>query len=625
MNIITNEELRKLVKSYQSSDVADIYAKVLKPNYIRHEENLYKINHENQTLKLCDPARINGILINEISIILRESEKVLNSDQLLILNSRDFMGYRNLSKPSSINSVMQLIDVRLNQNVCDGLPHEIHFKNGYIDTKTLEFKQRKTPVLNFIDRDYIPSTEESKKYIHDILNKIYPQREEREYILNTLGSAFSGAVKKDRTSLFLLGRSSAGKSILMQTLQTGFSDIYVREFSSNTFSKTNANRNKIMNQFLRSPQVRITWVNELQGKIDDSLFKSFCEGSVVTTQLYKDGTEVVPHHSKVVLTSNEMPNIKIDTGITSRIVSYQHISHFTDNKHEVDPKKYIYQKDKDLLNKLNNDIYKNAIVDIILGFTQQWFKHGLCELPASMQNAKNDIVNSNDCVQDFIDKCLEKDENGRIGKQEMLDAYLTMFPKKKMSIQTMITAMKDKQIEYKCDLRFNGVKGCYIGFSFCDEDKIKAVNYVGCTEKEKQAYEKEIEQLKKQIAELQKKQQQPIPEIDKLLETPQEFKIIVKDKPEKQNVKKEKQKTIPPEVEKTNKKQNVKKEKIKKVVKEEDDEIELSETIRFEKPTHNMFIKNEKPKKIKPKKRLIDLDDETKKIDDMFMNCLNEL
>ena len=59
-----------------------------------------------------------------------------------------------------------------------------------------------------------------------------------------------------------------------------------------------------MNQFLKSSQIRITWVNELLGKIDDSLFKSFCEGSVITTQLYKDGTDVIPHHSKVVLTSN---------------------------------------------------------------------------------------------------------------------------------------------------------------------------------------------------------------------------------------------------------------------------------------------------------------------------------
>ena len=42
---------------------------------------------------------------------------------------------------------------------------------------------------------------------------------------------------------------------------------YVRGFSSTTFEKSNPNRNKIMNQFLKSKQIRVTWVNELIGKI----------------------------------------------------------------------------------------------------------------------------------------------------------------------------------------------------------------------------------------------------------------------------------------------------------------------------------------------------------------------
>ena len=58
------------------------------------------------------------------------------------------------------------------------------------------------------------------------------------------------------------------------------------------------------------------------------------------------------HHSKVVLTSNEMPNIKMDTGIASRIVSYHHVSHFTDDEKMVDHSKHVYLKDKDLLSTL---------------------------------------------------------------------------------------------------------------------------------------------------------------------------------------------------------------------------------------------------------------------------------
>ena len=98
-----------------------------------------------------------------------------------------------------------------------------------------------------------------------------------------------------------------------------------------------------------------------------------------------------------------------------------------------------------MLSKINNsDTLKNAVVDIILSYTKQWFDNGLSQLPESMKTAKNDIVDS---IQDFIDKCLESDENGRVGKEEMRRAYIAMYPDKKISVLQMISALKDKKIE----------------------------------------------------------------------------------------------------------------------------------------------------------------------------------
>ena len=70
------------------------------------------------------------------------------------------------------------------------------------------------------------------------------------------------------------------------------------------------------------------WVNEVSSKIDDSLFKSFIEalGYVKTISLYKDGFNDIEHNSKVILTSNELPNIKIDSAVSSRIVSHIEVS-----------------------------------------------------------------------------------------------------------------------------------------------------------------------------------------------------------------------------------------------------------------------------------------------------------
>ena len=96
-----------------------------------------------------------------------------------------------------------------------------------------------------------------------------------------------------------------------------------------------------------------------------------------------------------------------------------------------------------------------------------------------------------------------EDEQGKIGKQEMKDAYIEMFKDKKFSVLQMISALKDKKIEYKNDTRSNGVKGCLMGYPFRDETS-DAVKYSGSTEKEKQSHLAEIERLKKELADLKK-------------------------------------------------------------------------------------------------------------------------
>jgi hypothetical protein len=61
---------------------------------------------------------------------------------------------------------------------------------------------------------------------------------------------------------------------------------------------------------------------------------------------------------------------------------------------------------------------------------------------------KNSIVSSNDYMEDFIDSKIEFKEEGKIGKQELINCYLEMYPSHKRSMQQFISAMKDKGITY---------------------------------------------------------------------------------------------------------------------------------------------------------------------------------
>ena len=57
-------------------------------------------------------------------------------------------------------------------------------------------------------------------------------------------------------------------------------------------------------------------------KIDDSIFKSFCEGALQTVSFYADGSNEFNHTCKLISTMNEILSIKIDSGTTRRIIVY---------------------------------------------------------------------------------------------------------------------------------------------------------------------------------------------------------------------------------------------------------------------------------------------------------------
>jgi hypothetical protein len=79
--------------------------------------------------------------------------------------------------------------------------------------------------------------------------------------------------------------------------------------------------------------IRVTWVNEMKDeKISESLFKSFCEGRLKTTKLYEDGKKNFCNQSYTVANANNMPNIKIDTGVQRKFVGFTHQSYLTNKR-----------------------------------------------------------------------------------------------------------------------------------------------------------------------------------------------------------------------------------------------------------------------------------------------------
>ena len=145
-------------------------------------------------------------------------------------------------------------------------------------------------VCVYINRDYKKSSKLDRNNVLKVISKIYPKKDDRMYLLQTLGVALTGQSTFNQTMLFLLGIGESGKSTIMAILKLAIQSYMIilgRETFSNSYSKTD----KVLNSYKEKLYLRITFINELSdSKMNDSLFKDFCDGNVQSTSLYKDGS-----------------------------------------------------------------------------------------------------------------------------------------------------------------------------------------------------------------------------------------------------------------------------------------------------------------------------------------------
>ena len=415
-------------------------------------------------------------LIPTITQLLETSFEMLTDVERNQLKDRYSKQYRCIFKEGAVNQYYKEIltklireDIEWDKTLC-----QIQFNNGYMDLKDLQFKQRekgKHFITHYINRDYKASTTEQRKKLLIPIKMIYPDKLDRECILTYFGSALSGISSKDQDTLFLLGLGSSGKSFILSLTEASIS-CYFKELKSDTFSLNNSKADKILNTFQNNPQIRISWINEMEdARIDSSLFKKFCDGQLTTTQLYKDGSFTIPHYSKAIITANTMPNIKVDTGVSRRFRGFTHQANFTDDEALIDNKNHIYKIDKSLLENLIKSNLMDAWFDILAYTCNEWLKGKHIKFTKNFDETRDTVILSNDWVQDFIDTNLKITNNpdDRIGKNLMLEAVKSQYPQKYLNPIQLITALKDKKISYNAKLRCDKLQGCFIGVVFQSE------------------------------------------------------------------------------------------------------------------------------------------------------------
>ena len=478
-DLLTYDDIEKYLSSGEPTDRSKIICNKLK-NYVFINNGvlfvfdiktiLYK-RHEGGV-----EANKNRILYI-ISAYLTSSKKGLEQRDYDLLKSIHTKHFINMSENAKIGQTMSqiIIDLTNDEKKILGNEYEIHFLNGYLDMKTNEFKQRVLGshfVVDSINREYKKSKKSHREELKNKLRLIYPINEDFKTILYILGSAMTGKATKLQKILFLLGKGSAGKSSIMQITKSAV-ECYFDELGSDAFSMSNKNKDKTFSTFYNRPFVRIIWINEPKtDKMEKSTFKSFCEGQMKGTLLFRDKEHDFGHNGLPIFTANEMPNIDVDDGVKRRIRGYEHLSKFTDDANDVDASKNIYLKDIDFIENIkNSDALKNAWVDILCLYGHKWFKGETIPDPITFQRTTKEMIQVNDHFQDFVDAKIKitGHDFDRIGKNAMHAKYKEMFKNQFPTLQKLIGGLKEKGIVYDGDKRCDNMKGSFIGVKFKDD------------------------------------------------------------------------------------------------------------------------------------------------------------
>jgi hypothetical protein len=167
---------------------------------------------------------------------------------------------------------------------------------------------------------------------------------------------------------------------------------------------------------------------------------------------------------------------------------------------------------------------KNAFFKILSTRAHKWLKTKKIELPESFKELTQNILNSNDHIQDFVDGVLVKsdnNENDRIGKQDMLKYYSAMYPNKHLQSLQLQMLLKERGIKYNrqfSSVCFYGVKLKTDDDNDTDEDyengvekTNQSVDVTNLLKQENEELKKQIEQLKAQLENMQNKPQEEQP------------------------------------------------------------------------------------------------------------------
>lgn len=352
------------------------------------------------------------LMINEVFT------KVENYRRLLIKEGASeelVKNYHNILKILGSGNKLNCLELEFyNSNfykIIDQDRDLIGFENGIYDLQKMEFRKGDPSDYVSISTGYefVKYTKNDKEYkdLFELLCKILPHEDVREFTLKSLASCLDGHIRDENFYIFS-GKNNTGgngKSTIMDLLLKSLGDYAcVSPVSLFTAKRESSNSANSALASIRNKRAVIMQEPESNEMIQAGVMKALTGGDRISTRDLHSTQIEFKVNAKFFMCTNTIPNITgVDGGTTRRLKITEFVSRFVEEPGEIKNGIYEFKIDKDLKSKL--DFYKSVFMCILLDYYVIYKETGLIP-PEPVLTVTKKYERDNNMIKQFIEENL---------------------------------------------------------------------------------------------------------------------------------------------------------------------------------------------------------------------------
>lgn len=327
----------------------------------------------------------------------------------------------------------------------------IQFENCCYDLESEKFIEcnPKNYINHSIGYNYVKG---ERKYM-DELEKIIKstQADESNYreLMKFLSSCLNRFNKEEIVD-FWTNTGRNGKGLLKDICLLVFGN-YAGDLPSSHFTQEDKNANGGKTHLYKNKNSRIVFVNELnEGEclLEEPFKKWSGNDLIVCRDNFSKAKDIVSYKGgKLVFLTNNLPNFKnnkMDVGLRQRIIVRKFPYTFCDENEYDSNNPNLKLRDNELKNKLSNEEYRNAMMELLLRYYKLYKKEGFKKTDLMKKETEN-YFNDVDVVGRFIKDNITYAEGKRVKVKDLYDRF-RMLNNTPLTIQIFTKRITEKNI-----------------------------------------------------------------------------------------------------------------------------------------------------------------------------------